>query len=100
MTNLLNEVNLILVENGKNLDDIKFITCDDKLISREDFLVFAINLNYNDGYGGVKINLSLKIVGNNWWLERHEYDGSEWFEFKTIPIKPLIELENMDYIYN
>lgn len=21
-------------------------------------------------------------------MERHEYDGSEWWEFKTIPIKP------------
>ena len=27
-------------------------------------------------------------VGDNWWLERAEYDGSEWWEFKTIPKEP------------
>lgn len=35
--------------------------------------------------------MSLKIVGDNWWLERHEYDGAEWFEFKTLPQKPKIK---------
>ena len=28
------------------------------------------------------------VVGNNWWLERHEYDGSEWWEYKQFPVKP------------
>lgn len=22
------------------------------------------------------------------WLERHEYDGSEWWEYKTMPTEP------------
>lgn len=30
----------------------------------------------------------LIIVGDTWWLERHEYDGCEWFEFKELPSKP------------
>lgn len=25
------------------------------------------------------------VVGDDWWLERHEYDGSEWWEFKRLP---------------
>lgn len=25
------------------------------------------------------------LVGDGWWIERAEYDGSEWWEFKTIP---------------
>lgn len=28
------------------------------------------------------------IVGDDWWMERHEYDGSEWWEFKELPKKP------------
>ena len=27
------------------------------------------------------------LVGDGWWIERFEYDGSEWWEFKTIPIE-------------
>ena len=28
------------------------------------------------------------IVGWNWWLERREYDGAEWWELETKPIIP------------
>lgn len=35
--------------------------------------------------------LDLLVVGNNWWLERHNYDGSEWWEFKRLPTRPLSE---------
>jgi hypothetical protein len=31
--------------------------------------------------------LKIIVVGKDWWLERHEYDGSEWWEFKTMPDK-------------
>ena len=27
----------------------------------------------------------LKNLGRDFWLERHEYDGSEWWEYKSIP---------------
>ena len=36
-----------------------------------------------------------KIVGDNWWLERDEYDGAEGWEFKVMPIKP-----NSKPVYN
>lgn len=32
-------------------------------------------------------------MGDDWWLERHEYDGSEWFELKELPDKPKQKLE-------
>ena len=25
--------------------------------------------------------------GSDWWLERGEYDGSEWWEFRREPVK-------------
>ncbi len=43
---------------------------------------------YDDGYGAIEVNETLIIVGDNWWLERHEYDGSEWWKFKTLPGQP------------
>lgn len=43
-------------------------------------------INYDDGYGGQEIDSSLVIVGDDWWLERAEYDGAGWFEFKKQPI--------------
>ena len=32
--------------------------------------------------------MDLLIVGKDFWLERVEYDGSEWWEFKTMPREP------------
>jgi len=34
-----------------------------------------------------KEEVSLTVAGDDWWLERHGYDGSEWWEFKTLPKK-------------
>ncbi len=50
------------------------------------FLQQAKRIDYDPSFGGEVINPSLKIVfANGSWLERHEYDGSEWFEHKSIP---------------
>jgi len=54
-------------------------------IDKDDFMSVAKRLNYNAWYGTLAIDPRLKIVGHDWWLERAEYDGKEWWEFKTIP---------------
>lgn len=46
------------------------------------------DFTYHDGFGGVEIDMGLIVVGKDFWLERHEYDGSEWWEFKSIPMEP------------
>ncbi len=45
------------------------------------------------GYGGEEVATDLLVVGEDWWLERHSYDGAEWFEYKTMYQKPTKELE-------
>jgi hypothetical protein len=45
-------------------------------------------VNYDFSYGAQEVMPGLLVVGKNWWLERHEYDGSEWWEFKELPQKP------------
>ena len=85
--NLLKETIEFLEENGKTIDDITYIVGNDFGISKDDFIRLA-NYNYDDGYGSPEVATDLKLCGNGFWIERHEYDGSEWWEFKEQP-KPL-----------
>ena len=32
--------------------------------------------------------MDLIVVGKDFWIERHEYDGSELWEFKRMPEEP------------
>lgn len=91
--NLLQETIQILKENNKTLQDVLWIgsSISDgnsyRLNTRttvEDFVIRA-NQNYDDGYGREEVNIGLIVVGENFWLERHEYDGAEWWEYKEIP---------------
>ena len=43
------------------------------------------NLEYYAGYGTQEIAADLVVVGDNWWLEREEYDGSECWAYKKYP---------------
>lgn len=83
--NLLIETEEKLTLYGKTWADVHFI--DDGKNCSGDVFAFKKNIDfvYDDGYGSPEINENLKIVGDNWWLERHEYDGSEWWEYKERP---------------
>lgn len=84
--NFLEETKQILSNHNHTLDDIVFV-CDCSTHTRttiNDFISKA-NFNYNDGYGLQEINMDLILVGKDFWLERHEYDDSEWWEYKQLP---------------
>jgi len=85
--NLLEETIDDLKLRGKSEADVLFVT-DEKAWCDWDTFKAGANFEYDDGFGGQEINANLKIVGADWWLERHEYDGSECWHFKTMPIKP------------
>ena len=90
--NLKAETIKILKAHKKTFKDIKWIGGADFTIPTELFWKLA-DKNYDEGYGGTKVADDLVIVGGDWWLERAEYDGSEWWEFKTLPTKPSVEKE-------
>lgn len=92
MRNFLEETLGRLQVNGKSFKDVLWIGSPDGYISKDLFLKLA-NVNYDNGFGGQEIANDLVIVGKDWWLERGEYDGSEWWEFKTLPQKPKNELK-------
>jgi len=56
--------------------------------SWSEFATPAAVTDYDNGFGGAEIASDLVVVGDGWWLERHEYDGSEWWEHKQLPPKP------------
>lgn len=87
MVNLLQETLDVLREHKKTPKDVLWVGTRDAIGGWEDFYANA-DFDYDGGYGWQEVNLDLKIVGTGWWLERGEYDGSEWWAFKTQPIPP------------
>jgi len=84
MKNLLKETLQVLKDNDLTEKDVSWVGSLDHRISWSRFKVLA-NKDYDNGYGGQQVCTDLLVVGKDWWLERHEYDGSEWWEFKKHP---------------
>ena len=87
--NLLQETVNDLKENGKTPADVRWVGREsiNAKCGWEDFVKQA-NFEYDNGYSGVEIPRDLVVVGDDWWLERAECDGSEWWEFKVVPAEP------------
>ena len=85
--NFLKETLKALKTYNKTFDEVVWIGNSEYEISKEDFLKLA-DFMYHDGYGTTEIAEDLKIVGEDWWLERWEYDGSEGWQLKKIPNRP------------
>lgn len=91
---------------GKTWGDITWIGISDKTEMWDDatnsyipipacefdiweFIEVANTIEYDAGYGTQEINKHLVIVFEDGsWLERAEYDGSEWWEYKDTPQRP------------
>ena len=87
MSNLLEETIHELKQHKKTPKDVKWVGNINARTDWDNFKEIA-NEDYSSGFGGQEVVHDLLIVGNNWWLERHEYDGSEWWEYKEIPLAP------------
>lgn len=57
----------------------------------ENFLK-TLDFEYDNGYGWQELYGTVwvtdPVTGQTHWLERGEYDGSEWWELKTMPAIP------------
>lgn len=98
MENLYEETLDILKENGKTEKDVVwfghvFSDYDNWEYSRDKFKEL-LNYEYDEGFGLAEVDEYLYVVGDNWWLERHQYDGLEWWEYKTLPTRPTIVSDN------
>lgn len=87
MSNLWEETIEFLKENDKTFEDVLYIQGDDFRVTKENFETVAKDTNYDSGYGAQHIAKDLVLVGEDWWIERYEYDGAEWWDFKSIPAR-------------
>jgi hypothetical protein len=90
--NLLKETKEKLNTLGKKLSDIKWFGSSTYGYS-EDIELFKklSDVDYDNGFGSQQVAQDLVIVGKDFWLDRKEYDGSEWYEEHSkfsIPKKP------------
>ena len=53
----------------------------------EEFL-HRLDFEYDNGYGGQQVYGTVWLMEEGTWLERGEYDGSEWWEHKKCPSIP------------
>lgn len=86
MSNLWEETISVLKNHHKTWNDVRFVCGNDFGVTN--FQTLAMRTNYDEGFGGQEVATDIKVVGDFWWLERHEYDGSEWWEYKELPAKP------------
>lgn len=94
MRNLYDETVSMLEAFGKSIEDVVAVQGEEFAISLDDFIDLAKKLDYDSGYGSAHVATDLIIVGDGWWLERREYDGSEWWEFRAAP-QPKTEIKSV-----
>ena len=86
MENLLEETKEKLAVCHKTPKDVLWVGSSDgsEAITWEEFEKMA-DFDHDAGYGAAEIRMDLVVVGKDWWLERYEYDGSEWWVYKKQP---------------
>lgn len=94
MTNLWEETLRELATYGKTFKDVKYIQGSNFGITKENFERVAKESKYYSGFGAAEVAEDLVVVGDNWWIERHEYDGNEWWEYKEKP-KQISEIKEV-----
>lgn len=82
--NLKNETLQVLHNNGRRKADVKYVCGEDFQISLEQFWELS-DTEYDNSYGAPEIATDLTLVGEDFWMERGEYDGFEWWDFHTMP---------------
>ena len=85
--NLLKETIETIEKNGKKTTEILWVGNETHRTDWDNYFKIA-DTEYDSGFGSPEVAQDLLIVGKDWWLERREYDGSEWWEYKEIPKEP------------
>lgn len=86
--NLLQETEDDLATHGLSLSNIKWVGTERYTIPVDTFINIAGETEYDNGFGAQEVATDLIIVGDGWYMDRYEYDGSESWFFHTVPPKP------------
>ena len=87
-TNAKQELLSTLKDINKTIDDISDMVFIDKRDYGHTVIKDIDNLDfdYDSGYGLQELG-GVVVFKDGSWLERGEYDGSEWWEYKKTPTK-------------
>jgi hypothetical protein len=96
--NLLEETIEVLKYKGKSPEEVLWVGDAKISFSWKEFSEKARLITYDNGFGVQEIRDLLMVVGDNWWLERYEYDGSEFWIFKTYPHRPESGKPSAEYL--
>lgn len=89
MINFGEETRKVLTNYGYTIDDIDWIGNDRILVSKESFFKQADRFNYDSGFGTAHAPTDIIIfMKDNTWFERKEYDGLEWWIYRSTPKRP------------
>lgn len=92
MKNLQIETLDAIVSEGKTIEDVAYCHIGNIHYRNNKPIVYchgelkidSIDIMYDNGYGMQEIE-GFIVFNDNTWLERAEYDGSEWWDYKTCP---------------
>lgn len=102
MANLLKETIDFLSKNNRSPKDVISVGSEKYRISWDTFAKHA-DIEYYNGFGGCEIIKNIKMFGKDFIAFRNEYDGSEWWQFISIPEdnKPnLGDNDNISFLAN
>lgn len=102
MVNFKEETVDTILASGHTIDDIAWIGRNNSETFDIDSFFELCDFAYDAGYGSQKIVSDLIIAfKDGTWLEREEYDGSEWWSFMLYPDKPAranVNVERSDFV--
>lgn len=90
MPNLGEETRHIVESHGYEMGDIDWVGIRRKeWWEPHDFFRMADRIEYSADFGWAEVSQDLVVImRDSSWFERAEYDGSEWWEHKYLPVKP------------
>ena len=94
MSNLKEETLKVLHNHGKRKEDVKYVCGAEFQISLEQFWKLA-DTEYDSSYGAPEIATDLMLIGDDFYMDRGEYDGSEWWDFNTVPDKTRLPIREI-----
>lgn len=86
--NLLEETLEDLKLNKKTVSEVDWVGTREYFFTWAEFEKIAKTAEYDSGFGAQEVARNLLIIGKDFYMDRHEYDGSESWSFHSIIEKP------------
>lgn len=96
MKNLQRQTLDSIVRAGKRVEDIAYCNItmgaisyeQEELLKGKVFDIDKLDFMYDDGYGSQLVH-GFIVFNDKTWLERSEYDGAEWWDYRKCPSEPV-----------